>query len=154
MSRTTRHFEARDPEFEQRVRASFARQQLMRFIGAELGTVAPGRCEIRLPYREELSQQHGFFHGGVIGMIADTAGGYAAYTLMPADSSVLTVEYKMNLLAPGDGDLLVADGQVLRAGRNLVISRAEVYLFKGGRETHCASMQQTLMTMHGRADEA
>jgi uncharacterized protein (TIGR00369 family) len=153
LSRTTRHFEARDPDFEQRVRASFARQQLMRFIGAELGTVAPGRCEIRLPYREELSQQHGFFHGGVIGMIADSAGGYAAYTLMPGDSSVLTVEYKMNLLAPGDGELLVADGHVLRAGRNLVISRAEVYVLKGGREAHCATMQQTLMTMHGRADE-
>jgi uncharacterized protein (TIGR00369 family) len=154
LSRTTRHFEASDPDFEQRVRASFARQQLMRFIGAELGTVAPGRCEIRLPYREELSQQHGFFHGGVIGMIADSAGGYAAYTLMPGDASVLTVEYKMNLLAPGDGELLVADGHVLRAGRNLVISRAEVYVLKGGRESHCASMQQTLMTMHGRSDEA
>ncbi len=125
----------------------------MALIGAELAVVAPGRCEIRLVYKPELSQQHGFFHGGVIGMVADSAGGYAAYTLMPADSSVLTVEYKMNLLAPGDGDLLLADGHVLKAGRNLVISRAEVYVVKGGRETHCATMQQTLMTMHGRADE-
>ncbi len=125
----------------------------MALIGAELAVVAPGRCEIRLAYKPELSQQHGFFHGGVIGMVADSAGGYAAYTLMPADSSVLTVEYKMNLLAPGDGDLLLADGHVLKAGRNLVISRSEVYVVKGGRETHCATMQQTLMTMHGRADE-
>jgi uncharacterized protein (TIGR00369 family) len=153
LSRTARQFEARDPDFERRVRSSFARQQLMRFIGAEISSLSPGRCEIRLPYREELSQQHGYFHGGVIGMVADSAGGYAAYTLMPADSSVLTVEYKMNLLAPGDGDLLVADGHVLKAGRNLVISRAEVYVFKGGREAHCATMQQTLMTMHGRVDE-
>lgn len=86
-------------------------------------------------------------------MIADSAGGYAAYTLMPADASVLTVEYKMNILAPGDGELLVAQGEVLKAGKTLVISRAEVYVVKDGREVHCASMQQTLMTMHGKADE-
>lgn len=153
MTRTARHFEAPDPAFAERIRASFGRQRVMALIGAELAVVAPGRCEIRLVYKPELSQQHGFFHGGVIGMVADSAGGYAAYTLMPADSSVLTVEYKMNLLAPGDGDLLLADGHVLKAGRNLVISRAEVYVVKGGRETHCATMQQTLMTMHGRADE-
>jgi uncharacterized protein (TIGR00369 family) len=150
--RGARRFEAPDPDFATRVRASFARQQAMRLIGAEIGVLAPGHCEIRLPYRSELSQQHGFFHGGVIGMIADSAGGYAAFTLMPADSSVLTVEYKMNLLAPGDGELLIADGQVLRAGRNLVISRAEVYAVKGGGEVHCATMQQTLMTMHGRPE--
>ena len=153
MTRSVRHFEAPDPAFAERIRASFGRQKAMALIGAELAVVAPGRCEIRLPYKPELSQQHGFFHGGVIGMVADSAGGYAAYTLMPADSSVLTVEYKVNLLAPGDGDQLIADGHVLKTGRNLVISRAEVYVVKGGRETHCATMQQTLMTMHGRADE-
>jgi len=153
MTRAVRHFDAPDPAFAERIRASFGRQKVMALIGAELAVVAPGRCEIRLPYKSELSQQHGFFHGGVIGMVADSAGGYAAYTLMPADSSVLTVEYKMNLLAPGDGELLIADGRVLKAGRKLVVSRAEVYVVKGGRETHCATMQQTLMTMHGRADE-
>lgn len=147
-----KHWEPQDPGYAERIRASFARQGVMAFIGAELSAITPGRCEIRLPYKPELSQQHGFFHGGVIGMIADSAGGYAAYSLMPADSSVLTVEYKMNLLAPGDGDTLVARGEVLRSGRSLVVSRAEVYALKNGRETHCASMQQTLMTMHGRAD--
>jgi uncharacterized protein (TIGR00369 family) len=147
-----RHFEAQDPRFAERVRASFARQKVMAFLGAELAELRPGHCELRLPYKPELSQQHGYFHGGVIGTIADSAGGYAAYTLMPADSSVLTVEYKMNLLAPGDGELLIARGDVLKAGKNLVISRAEVYAVKDGRETHCASMQQTLMTMHGKAD--
>jgi uncharacterized protein (TIGR00369 family) len=150
--RGARRFEAPDPDFAARVRASFARQQAMRLIGAEIAVLTAGHCEIRLSYRPELSQQHGYFHGGVIGMIADSAGGYAAFTLMPADSSVLTVEYKMNLLAPGDGELLIADGQVLKAGRNLVISRAEVYAVKGGGEIHCATMQQTLMTMHGRPD--
>lgn len=152
MLRTPRRYEVRDPHYAERVRASFARQKMMSLIGAELALVAPGRCEIRLPFKPELTQQHGFFHGGAIGMIADSAGGYAAYTLMPADSSVLTVEYKMNLLAPGDGELLIADGQVLKAGKNLVISRAEVYAVKGGGEVHCATMQQTLMTMHARAD--
>lgn len=149
-----KHFEPRDPRFERRVRDSFERQKVMAFVGAELTSLTPGRCEIRLPYKPELSQQHGFFHGGVIGMIADSAGGYAAYTLMPADTSVLTVEYKMNLLAPGNGDLLIARGEVLKAGRNLVISRAEVYVVKAGREQHCAALQQTLMTMHGRPDHA
>lgn len=148
-----RHFEAKDPNFAERVRSSFARQKVMAFMGAEMSSVTPGRCEIRLPYKQELSQQHGFFHGGVIGMIADSAGGYAAFTLMPADASVLTVEYKMNILAPGDGELLIAQGEVLKAGKTLVISRAEVYVVKDGREIHCASMQQTLMTMHGKADE-
>jgi uncharacterized protein (TIGR00369 family) len=146
-------FVVRDPDFAARVRDSFARQRAMALIGAELASITPGQCEIRLPFRADLGQQHGFFHGGVIGMIADSAGGYAAFSLMPADASVLTVEYKMNLLAPGDGEQLVARGHVLKAGRNLVISRAEVYAFKQGREIHCASMQQTLMTMHGRADD-
>lgn len=147
-----REFAVRDPEFAARVRASFARQGVMAFMGAHLESITPGRCEIRLPFKPELSQQHGFFHGGVIGMIADSAGGYAAYSLMAADASILTVEYKMNLLAPGDGELLIAQGEVLKSGRNLVISRAEVYVVKNGQETHCASMQQTLMTMHGRPD--
>jgi uncharacterized protein (TIGR00369 family) len=152
LSRKVRHFDAPDPHFAERVRASFARQGVMSLIGAEMALVEPGRCEIRLPFKPELSQQHGFFHGGVIGMIADSAGGYAAYTLMAADSSVLTVEYKMNLLAPGNGELLVAEGHVLKVGRNLVISRAEVYVVKGGQETHCATMQQTLMAMHGQKE--
>jgi uncharacterized protein (TIGR00369 family) len=112
-----RHFVAKDPNFERRVRDSFGRQRVMTLIGAEMASVTPGHCEIRLPYKPELSQQHGFFHGGVVGMVADSAGGYAAYSLMPADASVLTVEYKMNLLAPGDGEVLIARGEVLRAGR-------------------------------------
>jgi uncharacterized protein (TIGR00369 family) len=147
-----RHFVAPDPNFAQRVRASFARQGAMALIGAEMTLLEPGRCQIAVPFKPELSQQHGFFHGGIIGMIAESAGGYAAYTLMPADSSVLTVEYKMNLLAPGKGQRLMAEGHVLKAGRNLAISRAEVYAWHDGEETHCATMQQTLMTMHGQSE--
>lgn len=142
-----------DPNFAQRVRDSFARQQVMAYLGAELAAIGPGHCEIRLPYKEELSQQHGFFHGGIIGTIGDSAGGYAAYTLMPADSSVLTVEYKMNLLAPGNGELLIARGQVLRAGRTLVVARADVAVARDGKETLCATLLQTLITMKGKADQ-
>ncbi len=147
-----KHFQTPDPRFADRVRDSFARQTVMEFLGATLTEVGPGRCEIRLPFKPELSQQHGYFHGGVIGTIGDSAGGYAAYTLMPADAGVLTVEYKMNLLAPGDGELLIARGQVLKAGRTLIVSRADVGVVKQGRETPCATLLQTLITMKGKPE--
>lgn len=147
------HFEVGDPGFAQRVRESFDRQGAMALLGASLVRVGPGECEIRLPYRPEVTQQHGYFHGGIIGTISDSAGGYAAYTLMPRDSSVLTVEYKMNLLAPGDGELLVARGQVLKCGRSLVVTRVDAVVVKEGRETLCATLLQTLMTMHGKKDQ-
>ena len=143
--------EPRNPDWEATVRASFARQEVMRLIGAEMGALAPGHCEIRLPFRDDLTQQNGFFHAGITSTIVDSAGGYAGLTLMPAGAEVLTVEFKLNLLAPADGDLLVAEGQVLKSGRNLVITRGEVYAIKKGKATHCATMQQTLMTMHGKA---
>ena len=144
-------FEPRNPDWEAAVRDSFARQKVMRLIGAEMGVLAPGHCEIRLPFRDDLTQQNSFFHAGITGTIVDSAGGYAGLTLMPAGADVLTVEFKLNLLAPADGDILVAEGQVLKSGRNLVITRGEVYAIRNGKATHCASMQQTLMTMHGKA---
>jgi uncharacterized protein (TIGR00369 family) len=141
-----------DPGYADRVRASFDRQKAMAFLGAWVSRLAPGECDIELPFRAELTQQHGFFHGGIIGTISDSAGGYAAYTVMPSDSSVLTVEYKMNLLAPGDGERLIARGRVLKAGRSLVVTRVDAVVFKQGTETLCATMLQTLMTMHGKKD--
>jgi uncharacterized protein (TIGR00369 family) len=146
-------FTALNPDFESRVRDSFARQAAMRLIGARLTTVEPGRCIIELPVRDDLTQQHGFVHGGVVGMIADSAGGYAGFTLMPADASVLTVEFKINMLAPAAGDMLVATGEVLKPGRTLAIVRADVMALQGDRQTRVATMQQTLMVMHGVADE-
>jgi uncharacterized protein (TIGR00369 family) len=125
----------------------------MRLIGARLTVVEPGRCVIELPVRDDLTQQHGFVHGGVVGMIADSAGGYAGFSLMPADASVLTVEFKINMLAPAAGDLLIATGEVLKPGRTLSIVRAEVVALQGDRRTRVAAMQQTLMVMHGVADE-
>ena len=143
----------RNPDFEARVRGSFARQNAMGLIGARMTRVEPGRVDIELPVREDLGQQHGFVHGGIVGMIADSAGGYAAFTLMPADASVLTVEYKVNMLAPAEGDLLIARGEVLKPGRSLSVVRADVWARRGDKETRVAAMQQTLMVMHGTPDE-
>ncbi len=148
-----RTFEPRDREWEARVRASFARQKVMDLIGARLAELRPGFCEIRLPFRDDLSQQNGFFHAGIISTVVDSAGGYAGFTLMPAGSDVLSVEFKLNLMSPADGDLLIGTGEVLKSGKNLVIARGEVYVIKNDRITHCATMQQTLMTMHGKSTE-
>jgi len=149
---TERVFVAVDPDFEARVRASFARQAVMTLVGARLTDVAPGRCTIELPYRSDLTQQHGYVHGGIVGLIADSAGGYAGYTLMPPGTGVLTVEYKINLMAPARGEVLLARGAVLRPGRTLSVVSADVYALAAGRETLVAAMQQTLMVMAGLAD--
>lgn len=146
-------YTASDPDFEARVRGSFARQRAMDLIGARLTRVVVGVCEIELGVRDELTQQHGFVHGGIVGMIADSAGGYAGYTLMPADASVLTVEYKINMLAPARGEQLVARGEVVRPGRTLSVVRADVHAISKGQPTLVATMQQTLMVMHGVSDD-
>jgi uncharacterized protein (TIGR00369 family) len=130
------------------VRDSFARQKAMSLIGASLAAIEAGASEIRLPYRADLTQQKGFVHGGIIGMIADSAAGYAAYSLMPPSASLVTVEYKMNILAPARG-ALVARGKVVKSGRTLTVARAEVYAEDG---THVASMQQTLMMLPDTSD--
>lgn len=144
---------AHDPEFADRVRASFAKQHAMDLIHATLPVVEPGLTEIHLPHWAGVEQQHGFVHGGVVGMIADSAAGYAAMTTVPANASVLTVEYKMNLMAPADGEKLVARGEVVRAGRTLIVTQAEVFAVKDGKETLCALMQQTIMVMHGKEEK-
>jgi uncharacterized protein (TIGR00369 family) len=137
-----------DPQFAARVRDSFSRQKAMALIGASLAVVEPGYVEIALPFREDLTQQKGFVHGGILGMIADTACGYAAFSLMPAGGSLVTVEYKMNILKPARGSL-VAQGKVVRPGRTLTVARAEVYADDG---SHVATMLQTLMALPGRPD--
>ena len=146
-------FEVKDPHFAERVRESFARQGLMRHLGAELGLVEPGGVEIRVAFRAELTQQHSYFHAGVSSAIGDTACGYAAYTLMPADSSVLTVEFKINLLAPADGEELIARAWVVRSGKTLKICSADVFVRNDGREQHCATMLSTVMCMVGKSDK-
>jgi len=140
-------FEVKDPEFETRIRESFVRQKVMGLIGARLARIEPGRVEIELPFRDDLTQQHGFFHAGIVGTVADSAGGYAGYTLMPAGSSVLSVEYKVNLLAPADGERLLASGQVVRPGRTITVCDLEVVVEKGGTRTVCARGMQTLICL-------
>lgn len=145
-------FVAPDPGFARRVQESFERQGLMKHLGAKLASLEAGGAEIRVPFRAELTQQHNYFHAGVTGAVADSACGYAAYTLMPADSSVLTVEYKVNLLAPADGEELIARARVVRSGKTLKICTADVFVRKGGAENHCATMLATVMCMDGKAD--
>ncbi|MEE9300076.1 MAG: PaaI family thioesterase [Alphaproteobacteria bacterium] len=144
----------KDPDYAERVRASFARQSFMAHLGAELAEVGPGRCTVSLLYREEFTQQHKHFHGGVIGTLADNAAGYAAFSLMPAESTILTVEYKLNFVAPGRGERLIARGLVLRPGRTLSVARAEVYALKDGEERLCATALETLMCLPGKPDRA
>ena len=137
-----------DPAFEPRCRDSFSRQKAMALIGASLTVVEPGYVEVRLPFRDDLTQQKGYVHGGILGMIADTACGYSAFSLMPAGCSLVTVEYKINILSPARGSL-VAKGEVVKPGRTLTVARAEVYAEDG---KHVASMQQTLMMLANTPD--
>jgi uncharacterized protein (TIGR00369 family) len=139
--------EPANPQFRESVRASFARQGLMAHLGARLARIEPGLCEIELMSRAELTQQHGFLHAGAVVSIADTAAGYAALSLMPAGHEVLTVELKVNLLAPAAGERLVARGRVRRAGRTLSVVEAEVSAVTNGRAAPVALM---LATMIGR----
>src|SRR5262249_42287659 len=120
-------FQPQDPDFEARVRASYARQQVMTTIGANLVAVAPGAVAMELPFRSDLTQQHGFLHAGIVTTIADSACGYAAFSLMPAKAAVLTVEYKVNLLAPAKGERLIARGRVLKPGRTLTVCAGDVF---------------------------
>ncbi|TJY59370.1 PaaI family thioesterase [Sinimarinibacterium sp. CAU 1509] len=143
---------AADDSCVQRVRDSFERQGLMRHLGAELLEVRRGRVCIGLPFRAELTQQHGYFHAGATSAIADSAGGYAGLSVFPRDSSVLTVEFKINLLAPARGERLEAEGRVLRAGRTLTICQLEVYGVTAGQRTLVAAGQQTLICLHDRPD--
>jgi len=124
----------------------------MALIGAALADVAPGYCAIALVPRPEVSQQHGYVHAGILATLVDSAGGYAGFTLFPEDSSVLTVEYKLNLLAPAQGERIVAEGFVVKPGRTLAITRGEVHAEQGGQRTLVAIMQQTLMVMRGKTD--
>ena len=114
----------------------------------------PGLVDIKVDFRPELTQQHGFFHAGVTSSIADTAGGYAGYSLLPPDSSVLTVEYKINLIAPAKGERLRAVAQVIRSGRTLTVCDLKVIATDGVREVLCASGQQTLICLHGKSDRS
>jgi uncharacterized protein (TIGR00369 family) len=139
--------EPKDPNFLSKVEASFQRQRFMHTIGARLVSVNPGKCEIELAYREDLTQQHGYFHAGIVSTIADNAAGFAAFSLMPKGSSVVTVELKLNLLAPAVGESIIGRGQVLKSGRTLTVCRSEVYTLSGEEENLCAAALLTMMAV-------
>lgn len=145
-------FTAQDPDFAVRVWESFDRQGFMRHLGAAMTRLEPGLCEIEVPYRPDLTQQHGFFHAGVISSIADTAAGYAAYSLMPADASVLTIEFKINLMSPGRGERIVARALVDRPGQMITVVTAEVYALTGADEKRIAKLTASMMCLPGRSD--
>jgi uncharacterized protein (TIGR00369 family) len=138
------------PDFEKRVRESFARQEFMTTLGASLDRVEPGAVEIRMPIRAAVAQQHGFVHAGAIASIADSACGYAAFSLMPDNAGVLAVEFKINLMAPGKGDTLIARARVLRAGRTLTVCQADVFASTNGAERQVALLTSTVMTVLDR----
>lgn len=147
-------FKPRDPDWERRCRDSFARQQYMTLIGAEIVSVAPGRCAVAVGMKPELTQQRGFLHGGVTAALADTAAGFAAYSLMSAGSSPLTVEFKINLIAPAAGERFIASASVVRSGRTLTIVETEVSAEAGGETKAIAKMLATLICMENTADRA
>lgn len=136
----------------EKIAASFGRQGLMQHLGARLLDAAEGRCVIELAYRPELSQQHGYFHAGAVAAIADTACGYAALSLMPDDASVLTVEFKVNLLRPAEGDLLRAVANVKKAGRTLTVASATVEAVRADRAIVCAELLGTLICLRNTPD--
>jgi uncharacterized protein (TIGR00369 family) len=137
-------------EQQQRVEASFAKQGLMITLGATLDSVLPGMVEIGLTPHPAVLQQHGFVHAGAVSAIADSAAGYAALSLMPADAGVLTTEFKINLLAPAAGERIIARGRVVKAGRTLTLAQADVFAVAGGEEKLIALLTATLMAVKGR----
>jgi len=145
-------FEARDPEFASRVSESFERQLIMATIGGELQSVEPGIVRITLPFREGLTQQHGFLHAGVVTTIVDSACGYAALSLSEPNTGVLTVEYKVSLLAPARGEHFVAVGRVIKSGRSMCFTEGEVWGVVGDEEVLVARMTATIMNVAGRGE--
>ena len=143
-------FEPRNPDFDARVRESFARQAAMRTLGATLAVVKPGHVEITLPWAEPLTQQHGFLHAGMVATGLDSACGYAGFTLMAADAAVLTIEFKINLLAPAQGQSFRMVGAVVKPGRTVTVCEGHAYAIDGGQEKLVATMGCTLMAVVGR----
>jgi uncharacterized protein (TIGR00369 family) len=145
---TTTSFTPAHPAYEDVIHQSFAAQGLMTTLGARLGTIMPGRVVVELPYATAVGQQQGFFHGAVMGAIGDVAGGYAALSLMPASSEVVTVEYKINFMRPAVGELLRAEGQVVRAGKSLTVARIDIAALKDGVPSVVAILQATFMRVN------
>ena len=143
-----------NPSFAEEIKQSFALQSIMRLIGAELSLIEPGLVEIALSYRADLCQQHGYLHAGIIATIADSACGYAAYSLMPAASEVLSVEFKVNLLRPARGEKFLARAEVIKPGRTLTVVRADIFgVSAGGERGLVATMLGTMICLQSNSQE-
>ncbi|MGD9839471.1 MAG: PaaI family thioesterase [Afipia sp.] len=144
-------FQVQDPDYEARVRKTFAGQAALTTLGITLARIEPGTLELRMPYDAKFSQQNGFLHGGIVSAGLDTACGLASYTLMPANADILTVEFKINLLAPAKGQTFRFVGHVIKPGRTLVVSEGRAYAVEGESEKLIATMSATMMTMVQRS---
>jgi uncharacterized protein (TIGR00369 family) len=147
-------FPPKDPNYDARVRASFARQRVMQTLGVEIARLAPGEIELTMPYGPAYTQQHGFIHAGIITTALDSACGYAAFSLMPADAAVLTVEFKTNFIAPAKGERFVFRASVVKPGRTLTVCDARAFALGEGEELLVATMTGTLMALFERAGVA
>jgi uncharacterized protein (TIGR00369 family) len=147
-------FKPKFTDYKKKITDSFNRQEFMKLINAKLIDIKAGYCEIEVPYHKNLSQQHGFFHAGIISTIADNSAGYAAFSIMEESSSILTVEFKLNLMSPGDGEKLIGKSNVLKKGGTLTICRSEVYVVKQGVEIICAAAQSTLIELKNKSDSS
>ena len=145
-------FIPRNPDYQASVRSSFATQGFLRLLGARLGFIRPGSVEVIVPWRPELGQQHGYFHAGVMATAADVCGGYSAYTMLPPGWSMLSTEFKINLLSPAIGEQLLCRGQLLKAGRTLFPARVDIFCLSGAEEKLVAAMQMTLMGIENRPE--
>ena len=149
-SKTPQAFEPKDPNYRERVQASFARQQAMNTLSISIDRLEPGEIELAFPYQEQLTQQHGFVHAGVVATALDSACGYAAFSLMPAEAAVMSVEFKVNCLAPAEGERFQVVGRVLKPGRTIFVAEGEAFAIHGDRIKRIATMTCTLMALYGR----
>jgi uncharacterized protein (TIGR00369 family) len=150
MSHAPQTFQARDPGYEAKVRASFERQRVMHTLGIHIRELAPGRIELEMPFAADYTQQHGFLHAGIVTTALDSACGYAAFSLMEKDAAVLTVEFKTNLLAPAKGETFLFAAEVIKPGRTLTVCESKAYAVSGGARRLIATMTGTLMAVTGR----
>ena len=144
----SRQFNPRDPQFADRVTRSFNEQAVMQTLNATLSRVEPGEVQIEIPYQQALTQQDGFLHAGISSTIMDSACGYAAFTLMPVEARVLTIEFKINLLAPASGETFRAVGRVRKPGRSVFVAEGELVASRGGEDKLVATMAGTLMAVY------
>lgn len=141
-------FQPKCADYAARVSMSFSNQPMMSTIGARLSRIEPGLVDVEIPFQHSLTQHNGFLHGGTVSTLADTACGYAAYSLMPENADVLTIELKLNFLAPAIGERVLAEGRVIRAGRNIIVSAADVFSISAEHRKHVATMLATLMCVY------